>query len=475
VRLALHIFKKDVRRFWWGIAIAILLQVAVDWMDVGKNKVVLPIPLDWLLLAAWAALIALAVHEDPLVGDRQFWITRPARWRVLLGSKLLFAVTVVHLPSFLADVAVLAARGFRPWEWFGSMFLKQIGLFAVITLPAIGLAAVLRNFAHLALTVIAIAGLAVFASTIAIGPDDEVRTVLTAAILGAGGLAVTWWQFARRRTSRTRLAGFAAVTAAELVFAFMTPVFLARVHAAVDPASTRISFQVGDLSVIRKEPFGSLRVYQNSMGYVPMDIPLVVAGIPSGVQAMFDAAPIDVIAPDGEHFEARASSVARELIILQIPPRFCERFRDAKVDVKGPLTVVLSRLGSSTSLRLGETRAVPGMGRCSGRFIALPEFASGESHGLTSVECESPASPTLPGLAEFRSAADLSHRSALFQWQSAGLAPLAGAAASFPLGPGEDPRKSGKFEITPQISLGWQVVDLDFRGLRLGDYIPKQR
>jgi hypothetical protein len=97
MHLMLHIFKKDVRRLWWGVAIALLIQIAAAWFDAVEDVAVL---LHDLLMVTWAVLLALAVHEDPLVGDRQFWLTRPARWRVLLGSKLLFALAVVHVPSF---------------------------------------------------------------------------------------------------------------------------------------------------------------------------------------------------------------------------------------------------------------------------------------------------------------------------------------------------------------------------------------
>src|SRR5439155_1011099 len=67
-----------------------------------------------LLLAAWGFLLALLVLEEPLVGDRQFWITRPYRWPALLAAKLVFAALFIHLPSLLADCAILAARSFSP-------------------------------------------------------------------------------------------------------------------------------------------------------------------------------------------------------------------------------------------------------------------------------------------------------------------------------------------------------------------------
>jgi hypothetical protein len=223
MHLMLHIFKKDVRRLWWGVAIALLIQIAAAWFDAVEDVAV---PLHDLLMVTWAVLLALAVHEDPLVGDRQFWLTRPARWRVLLGSKLLFALAVVHVPSFVADIVVLAARGFRPWEWLASILTKQLMLAAARTLPIIALSAVLRSFAHLVLAAIGILGITFLASIFhrslsgAWTGVEAVRFVLMTAAVGSGAIAVVCWQFARRRTWRSRLVGIASVLGAELIFRF---------------------------------------------------------------------------------------------------------------------------------------------------------------------------------------------------------------------------------------------------------------
>ena len=111
---------------------------------------------------AWACLAALAVLEEPLVGDQNFWTTRPHRWTALLGAKLIFVVLAIHLPSFVADLFVLAARGFPPAVYLGDLLVKQILFFGVIILPSIALASLVRNFTHFVITAFTIAaGLAI--------------------------------------------------------------------------------------------------------------------------------------------------------------------------------------------------------------------------------------------------------------------------------------------------------------------------
>ena len=117
MREILVILKKDVRRLWWQIAAAAAMSATVGWMDarraVAQPGIVEGL-LNMMLPLVWACLIAQAVLGEPLVGDREFWMTRPYRWPRLLTAKVLFVALFVHLPSLLTDAAILAARGYNP-------------------------------------------------------------------------------------------------------------------------------------------------------------------------------------------------------------------------------------------------------------------------------------------------------------------------------------------------------------------------
>jgi hypothetical protein len=480
MHLILHIFKKDVRRLWWGIAIALLIQTAAAWFDASESLV--SGQLGILLIMTWAALIALAVHEDPLVSDRQFWITRPARWRVLLGSKLLFAIAVVHVPSFLADVTLLAVRGFRPWEWLASLLIKQVMLAAILTLPVIALAAVLPGFAHLALAVIAIVGLTSFASGFSMGLYSrwtavgmDTRMILVGAVLAAAAMVIIPWQFARRKTWPSRLLGISGVLAAELLLAFVSPIFLARVHAAVTPIETKLFFHVRTNLAEPHDPTSGINYYP----YVPpgveaMRVPISVSGVPKGIAALCDPEMLDLIGPGNQRYQMRPTYIGPDWLILTIRRQLYERLKDGKVEIKGSVPVILHRDGAHTSMPVGTTRALPGVGRCSSDEIDVPGPSANVEHSrFLRVACESPDGSSLPALVKFQQSAEKALRAQLDWTAAPGLSPLKRGVVTFPLSPGEDPQPSWRLEITPDIPLGWQVVNLDLRDLRLGDYVSR--
>jgi len=487
MHLMLHIFKKDVRRLWWGIAIALLLEIAVAYAGEGPDSLELSV----LLLVTWACLIALAVHDDPLVGDRQFWITRPSRWRVLLGSKLLFAVAVVHIPYFVASVAVLAARGFHPWEWLPSLLTKQILIAMALTLPMIALAAVLRNFAYLALAAISIGGLTAFASGFQRGlysrwrGVDDTRWAMFFAFLAVAGAVIVVWQFARRRTWPSRLIGMAAVLAAELVLGFTSPIFIARVRAAFYPTHTSIAFHLAPqpaLSISDRIPGYSGRTFSATDAWIAVRLPLRISGIPDGLGSLYDLPLLEIVA-GANSYQFRPEYIGPDWMILPIRREVYESLRDVKVELKGAVPTILFRVGQATSMPVGTARIVPGAGRCSSSVVdrqgsSYNGFDTGAGNGVAhrflEVVCESPDGFPLPAFFRLRrtSGEDAVRQ---FDWTSARprLSPIERDEDIIVLGPGEDPQASGTLGITPAILKGWQVVNLGFRDIRLSDYVAQ--
>lgn len=98
MRQILHVFRKDLRHFWpeslavLGLSLAFALTYPHTWgffssydddaagfhlnfrqWGMLANTVIVLLPVAWLVL------VARVIHDENLVGARQFWITRPYR------------------------------------------------------------------------------------------------------------------------------------------------------------------------------------------------------------------------------------------------------------------------------------------------------------------------------------------------------------------------------------------------------------
>jgi hypothetical protein len=482
MHLIVHIFKKDVRRVWWGIVVALLLQIAVA-RFAAINHPDAP-ELGALLIATWACLIAVVVHEDPLIGDRQFWITRPSPWPIMLGSKLLFAVVVVHVPSFLADVVVLATHGFHPWEWLGRLLARQIVIAAGLTLPVIALTAALRSFAHVALSVIAIGGLTAVASDFI--PlvhsrwrgEQDIRFILFLAVLGAAAAVVVPLQYARRRTWQAHTIGIAAVVAAELVLWSLPTVFFGRVRAAFEPARANIAFHLRPVD--RHDPSNWMFRSYIPGGWTELRLPLSVSGIPQGVGSLYEVSSLELTAPGNRHYTLHPSYFGPDWIIVQILQQDYESAKDVDVNLKGAVIVILHRFGPSISIPVGARQPVAGAGHCGSTIIDRTLFYNAENVQLqgsrlrtVNVSCVSPAGFPLEPIAVLRQPGETDVNPESLQGSEPWLvspSPIERVHGSFRVALGAAELTAAKLEITPDLSLGWQVVNLDLRGFRLSGY-----
>jgi hypothetical protein len=134
-------------------------------------------------------------------------MTRPYRWRTLLGSKLLFAAVFIHVPLLIAGAAILGIHGFQPLAYLPQLLWKQIVLAAVLTVPAMALAALLKNLAQFLLAAIVNLGVAAYLAGVAepFGlhwiPPNVVRYSFAGFMLALAACALLPIQYARRRTT----------------------------------------------------------------------------------------------------------------------------------------------------------------------------------------------------------------------------------------------------------------------------------
>lgn len=166
-----HILQKDLRRFWCEIAISLALLTVFtwNWPSLWREATIEPqrtiytlsglsieVVLMLLIPISWWLLVTRVVQEERLVGDRQFWITRPYEWQNLLGAKTLIIAGCIYLPLGAAQLWLLSAASLHPGSHFGAMLYDWVLLTALLILPIAALAAVTRNIARMVLTMLGV-------------------------------------------------------------------------------------------------------------------------------------------------------------------------------------------------------------------------------------------------------------------------------------------------------------------------------
>jgi hypothetical protein len=170
----LHIFRKDARQFWPEIAVSVAITAALVWfyplrwttlpaMSVkgSANLTLLGNVLAGLVITSWALLISRSIHAESLVGDRQFWLTRPYGWKKLLAAKALFVAAFIVAPLLAMQCAVLLRAGLNPLASVGGIAFNLVLIVGILLAPMMAVAAVTADFVQMALSLVAVVALAV--------------------------------------------------------------------------------------------------------------------------------------------------------------------------------------------------------------------------------------------------------------------------------------------------------------------------
>jgi|HubBroStandDraft_6_1064221.scaffolds.fasta_scaffold58870_2 hypothetical protein len=230
----LHIFKKDTRRHWPEIVISLALLALFarhelnPWQNSREFGSFSSFFLSFwgryitaALVLFWAFLIIRVIQGEPLVGDRQWWVTKPYEWWNLFLAKLLFFLIFICLPLFHVQIFLLHIFNFPILGNLRHLFLMQLALFFDLFVLAALLASLTKSFGQALLTVAALLvagiGLAWLATTFPSSDDVSRPPVIVDyfqdCLVWGSLLAVPVLQFARRKrwTSLGVLAGALAV------------------------------------------------------------------------------------------------------------------------------------------------------------------------------------------------------------------------------------------------------------------------
>jgi hypothetical protein len=386
----LHIFKKDVRHFWPEILISLAMTVAFVRVSVAGWSTyrhfgidpLLPISaglLSALVPVSWWVLSARLIHDESLVGDNQFWVTRPYRWQSLLAAKALFLIAFLYLPIFVAQCVLLAEAGFHPVNYLPGLLYNLVLLTCVLVLPIAAIATVTPNFARFALTIlgaVAYIGVMLWAcSSIPFlkgsGLPNTYAEKLTFFLFFFIFLLVIALQYTTRRTWRSRwilLALPLLVVVCNLAWPIQT---LARRFypplSATDQSPVHLTF---DPDPTRQEPHPTSHWTKNTHFFLP----LTVAGVPPGTLVRSEVAQVSIEASNGARWNSNWQFVSqsylpntvRSYIDIPMDPKFLNHIPATSVTVTVFFTLVQLQAGTTVTSQPGDQNfSIPGGGTCS--------------------------------------------------------------------------------------------------------------
>ena len=140
VSQVLHVFRKDLRKFWpylVGLVGLGWLELGLDLDQVGRSAAGVVIPLPSLFPLGCAALAAWVVLEDKPAADDAFWFTKPLGSHVMLVAKSAFVLLFLVLVPIAAEVFWLQQFGpVDQWSITLDGLVMHGGLMAIVFLLA---------------------------------------------------------------------------------------------------------------------------------------------------------------------------------------------------------------------------------------------------------------------------------------------------------------------------------------------------
>ena len=382
MKQALHIFAKDVRIYWVEILGTLAVTALFAWiypMSWGGLPTMslwpwVPGALAGLVVVSWMVLITRVIQAESLVGERQFWITRPYLWPQLLGAKALFVVSFVYVPFLLSQCILLREAGMHPLAHLGGLFFNLLLATGIAVLPMACLAAVTRNFGR---TLLALLGLILFVGGVGYlssilptsSTTDSFSDVLSFVVAVTVFIAVLIIQYARRRTMLAWTFLVALATTFSLTGLFGPEDLTMGATYPVTSGGTgpHLGFRQAEATASYGLP--------DSVDESEVEImfPVAVSGIAPGTSVQIDNARVGFTGVDGVRWVSHWQAVpikwlpgaTEGTLGLKVNRAFYDRMKDKPVTVEISVAFTLLKAGAVTHLILpGKKFELPGGSVC---------------------------------------------------------------------------------------------------------------
>ena len=382
----LHIFRKDLMHLWPETLVTLLLFVAFaatapsGWSSsqyAGIAVLLAGFLKLFLMPLSWLVVISRLIHDESLVGDRQFWTSRPYHWGMLLAAKILYLAAFLYLPFLLMQVYLLKHAGLYPTTAIPELLHNLLLLTVVIVVPLTAIAAVTGTFARMLLSTI---GAVIYLIVVSLFllylvfrrmPPPGLEWVLYGLVIVLPA-AVVVYQYATRNTRESR-AMLIATPLLVAVLLLLTPA--AAIVRQTYPAARGNDPKLGPLPaqfMPKTAPPGAVDVER---GEVSLQLPLTAAGLDEKSNYTVRGAQVTIDGAGGTHWTSpymnelatQINSYRPEAVVLvAVPLGVFEKVKDAPADVHLSLPAEHLRLEDATTWHSGKLPfSVPGHGVCS--------------------------------------------------------------------------------------------------------------
>jgi uncharacterized membrane protein (UPF0136 family) len=329
----------------------------------------------FFLAGSWWFLVSQLIHEESLAGDRQFWVTRPYAWRSLLAAKLLFVVTFVNVPLLAAQVAILAAAGYRPLAGIPQLLWMQFVVAAILLAPAFALGTVTRNLAQFVLTILGgvlswYVVLAAVVPSVAISAS-WVNEAVGVPVVCAGAALIVVWQFSRRATAASIRAGLCTLLLAGVLYYGLPTRLRDAIRSSVfhQPEAKAVSVSIPPPNALG---YG----HDSGSGRLGINLRFTIHCVPEGEVARPEMLDVTLDAPAGLRWSPGWEFASREFPVstpaaretnynhtLYLPREFYRAVQGAAVTIHGSMRLSL-RQQTIVPLPNGQATRIPGGGYC---------------------------------------------------------------------------------------------------------------
>lgn len=377
MKVTLHILRKDLRRHWPEIFASILVAAGWAWQQAHPDpwiqnhaSAVFPI----LLFVLWFILTVRAVQGESLVGDREFWQTRPYCWWQLMFAKAILLIISINGVFGLAQVYLLMASGipFRS-SWIAGLVWLHLEYDVYFILPAVAFAVITPSIVQWVLTLIGVcvtyfvvSWLPWYRLPATLSSTENLATVLGVTVTCGMLLVVVVWQYARRNVWRSRILTALAVLTVPLWFVFAATTSarnLAYPKSAAEPLTLAIAKDGGVPHYTRVKAFHSSTIY----------VPVVALGLRQDSIVVLEGVRFHLAGDGGWHWDSSWMNQGMTFspdsnphdLILSLDDEVADKLQTGHATATLELALALYRLDPPQVVETGSQGfVIPGVAAC---------------------------------------------------------------------------------------------------------------